>query len=100
MLIKRKHMNRVALINVRFSPNLGDGLLAECLHDRLQAHLPNFKFLSLDLTGSSHFSKHTSNILPKRRSRFYWVPAFLKTLLKITIMPYFYKKKMDAILEK
>jgi polysaccharide pyruvyl transferase WcaK-like protein len=42
---------RIALFNVKYSPNLGDGLLAECLEGELRAALPEAEIESLDLAG-------------------------------------------------
>lgn len=42
---------QIALANVRYSPNLGDGLLAECLEGELARLLPQAEFVALDLAG-------------------------------------------------
>ena len=42
---------RVGLLNVRFSPNLGDGLLAECMEKELAASPGVAKVVSIDLAG-------------------------------------------------
>jgi len=42
---------RVGLLNVRFSPNLGDGLLAECMEKELAAQPGVSKVVSIDLVG-------------------------------------------------
>jgi polysaccharide pyruvyl transferase WcaK-like protein len=41
----------VVIFNVRFSPNLGDGILAECLESELARHLPGAVITTLDLAG-------------------------------------------------
>lgn len=46
----------IALINVRFSPNLGDGLLSECLEGELRRHLPESSFVTVDLAGRTEYS--------------------------------------------
>lgn len=42
---------RVGLLNVKFSPNLGDGLLAECMEKELAARGGVSKVVSIDLVG-------------------------------------------------
>lgn len=46
---------KIALINVRYSPNLGDGLLAECLEAELSRQLPDASFVALDLAGRTGY---------------------------------------------
>jgi polysaccharide pyruvyl transferase WcaK-like protein len=47
----------VVIFNVRFSPNLGDGILAECLESELARHLPGAVVTTLDLAGRRHRSR-------------------------------------------
>ncbi|NMN03565.1 MULTISPECIES: polysaccharide pyruvyl transferase family protein [unclassified Novosphingobium] len=42
---------RVALLNVKYSPNLGDGLLAECLERELAQALGGAEVFSIDIAG-------------------------------------------------
>ncbi|MEL7547294.1 MAG: polysaccharide pyruvyl transferase family protein [Pseudomonadota bacterium] len=42
---------RVTLLNVKYSPNLGDGVIAECLEAGLRKHLPGSVVESCDLAG-------------------------------------------------
>lgn len=42
---------RIALLNVKYSPNLGDGLLAECLERELSAALGGAEVFSIDIAG-------------------------------------------------
>ena len=46
---------RVAIFNVRYSPNLGDGLLAECLARELVAAAPGIEIAPIDLAGRDSF---------------------------------------------
>ena len=46
---------KVALVNVKYSPNLGDGLIAECLEWALGECLPNAEFVSVDLAGRTAY---------------------------------------------
>ena len=64
---------KIALLNVKFSPNLGDGLLCECLERELAVALPGAEVVSIDLAGRRHFRGHG----PSRRGR---VIALLEAL--------------------
>ncbi len=46
---------RVRLLNVAYSANLGDGLLAECLSARLRAARPELEIEWVDLSGRTRF---------------------------------------------
>lgn len=47
---------KVALLNVKFSPNLGDGLLSECLERALEDRGHRIEIRSVDLAGRTAFS--------------------------------------------
>ena len=49
---------KIALLNVKFSPNLGDGLLSECLERELAVALPGVEVIVIDLAGRSHYRGH------------------------------------------
>ena len=49
---------RIALLNVKFSPNLGDGLLSECLERELARALPGADVLAIDLAGRRDYRGH------------------------------------------
>ena len=46
---------RVAIFNVKYSPNLGDGVIAECLEDYVGASRKVASVLSIDLAGRTRF---------------------------------------------
>lgn len=48
-------LSRVVLLNVKYSPNLGDGLLSECLERELERALPGSKVVSVDLAGRTAY---------------------------------------------
>lgn len=50
-----QHAPSVALINVKYSPNLGDGLLSECLEAELAAVLPEVSIRVIDLAGRAGY---------------------------------------------
>ncbi|MFT4056787.1 MAG: polysaccharide pyruvyl transferase family protein [Novosphingobium sp.] len=47
---------RVAILNVKYSPNLGDGIIAECLEGELCRARPHMEPVSIDLAGRTGFS--------------------------------------------
>lgn len=48
-------LSRLVLLNVKYSPNLGDGLLSECLERELALALPGCEVVSLDLAGRRQY---------------------------------------------
>jgi polysaccharide pyruvyl transferase WcaK-like protein len=46
---------RIAIFSVRYSPNLGDGLLSECLEAELLNRLPRASIEALDLAGRTRY---------------------------------------------
>lgn len=42
---------KIALLNVKYSPNLGDGIIAECLESELSRLKPEWEVRSIDLAG-------------------------------------------------
>lgn len=48
-------MNRITLLNVKYSPNLGDGIIAECLEHELVRIRPDWQVHSVDLAGREKF---------------------------------------------
>lgn len=65
-----------AIFNVKFSPNLGDGLIAECLESALHAARPDLAPKSIDLAGRTRYDPAAGrnrrrllrglDVLPKR----------------------------------
>ncbi len=49
---------KVAILNVKYSPNLGDGLLAECLEGELMRHDPAIRIVPIDLAGRAGYGAH------------------------------------------
>ncbi|MFZ5618061.1 MAG: polysaccharide pyruvyl transferase family protein [Pseudomonadota bacterium] len=46
---------KVVLVNVKFSPNLGDGVIAECLEDGLRSRIADIEIANCDLAGRTRF---------------------------------------------
>lgn len=57
---EKQGRGRIAIFNVKFSPNLGDGIIAECLERELRRADPALEPMSIDLAGRSGFSSRTS----------------------------------------
>lgn len=57
MDISSDHRLAVVAFNVKFSPNLGDGLLAICLERALEAAAPVLRVNSVDLAGRQAFTQ-------------------------------------------
>jgi polysaccharide pyruvyl transferase WcaK-like protein len=54
---------RVALLNLRYSPNLGDVLLCECLEYGVRQAVPGVDVLQLDITGRRDFAQGSARRL-------------------------------------
>lgn len=48
-------MKKIALLNVKYSPNLGDGIIAECLEREIVRLIPRAQVVSIDLAGRKEF---------------------------------------------
>lgn len=67
-------LRRVAVFNVKYSPNLGDGVIAECLEHELRSRLAGVDVVSLDLAGRHAYEEPVN--ARKRAAQF----AFLDRL--------------------
>jgi polysaccharide pyruvyl transferase WcaK-like protein len=56
-------MTQVAIFSVKYSPNLGDGLLSECLEAELVQQVPGLHIKALDLAGRTSYG----NSVPHRK---------------------------------
>ena len=46
---------KIVLVNVKYSANLGDGVIAECLEHALKQRLPDIQIINCDLAGRTEF---------------------------------------------
>jgi len=85
-------VHRPAIFNVKYSPNLGDGIIAECLEGELCRADPRLAPLSIDLAGRTGYSSRNGRFrkplltvleyMPAQvRSR--TVPLLLKPLVRL-----------------
>src|SRR5271156_2607949 len=56
-------MRKLCIFNVKYSENLGDGLLSECLEAALARELPDIQIVTFDLSGRNSYG---SRSLPAR----------------------------------
>lgn len=86
----------VAIFNVKFSPNLGDGIIAECLERELRLANPALRPMSIDLAGRSGFGRgrgrYRHAILRICEAmpppvRAILLPALLKLLVRLRLAP-------------
>lgn len=72
---------RIALLNVKYSPNLGDGLLSECLEHELARALPGCRPHSVDLAGRTRYPVGTGRARGAALSLLERMPPRLRALL-------------------
>ncbi|MBF7014535.1 polysaccharide pyruvyl transferase family protein [Novosphingobium resinovorum] len=72
---------RVAILNVKYSPNLGDGIIAECLEGELRRARPRMEPVSIDLAGRTRFSAAHGRRRTTALSIIERLPAGLRALL-------------------
>lgn len=53
---------KVVLLNVKYSPNLGDGIIAECFEHALRAAVPRLDVSSCDLAGRTDFQSRNPGL--------------------------------------
>jgi polysaccharide pyruvyl transferase WcaK-like protein len=46
---------KIAILNVKYSPNLGDGIIAECIEDQLARRIDGLDIFSLDIGGKDDY---------------------------------------------
>lgn len=85
-----------ALFNVKYSPNLGDGIIAECLESALSRSTPRIECRSIDLAGRQGFDARSGTgrrlllqameRLPVR-IRQTALPAFISAMVRFYLRP-------------
>lgn len=74
---------RVAILNVKYSPNLGDGIIAECLEGELRRAGLHLEPASIDLAGRTSFSAAHG----RRRATVLSIIERLPTRLRAVLVP-------------
>lgn len=75
--------HRIGIFNVKYSPNLGDGIIAECLEGELRRADPRVEPVSIDLAGRTGFDPAHGN----RRAAMLAVIERLPSPLRARIVP-------------
>lgn len=98
-------MTRIALLNVKYSPNLGDGIIAECLEHELTRIRPEWQVESIDLAGRESFGSgldsgrgkvlNLLDVLPSFIRRFGAITA-LSTLIELRYRKH-WRRKLDGV---
>ena len=76
---------RIAIFNVKYSPNLGDGLLSECLEAELRAQNESVSAYSIDLAGRTDYgppSRHRRTAL----ALLHRLPGSLRRLIARSVL--------------
>lgn len=79
----REGVHRTVIFNVKYSPNLGDGVIAQCLETELAAAHPQIQALSIDLANRKEFTARAS----AKRSRQLALLACLPVWLRKWLVP-------------
>ena len=86
---------KIALINVKYSPNLGDGVIAECLEAELKSRIPGASVVSIDVGGRDTFGSGGSLVgkgLGLMR-RVKTLPQWLQQRLYVHLLPLLVKAR-------
>ena len=73
---------KIAIINAKYSANLGDGAIAECLEDQLRKRVPNLNVFSIDRGGSSDYGGSNSMVSSEFKKKLWFVPKFIQRVMK------------------
>lgn len=96
--------HRVAIFNVKYSANLGDGIIAQCLEGELRRADANIVPMSIDLAGRTGFDtghgKHRARLLAlierlPRPLRTRLLPALLVAMVRLRLTPR-WRKQLGA----
>lgn len=89
---------KIAVLNVKYSPNLGDGVIAECLEMQLGKRLPGAEILSLDIGGRDDFGSGGSIIGTKfsLMDKVARLPWFMQQPIRSLLVPLAVRKKYAA----
>ena len=86
---------RIGIFNVKYSPNLGDGIIAECLEATLRSLLPGAAVFSMDLAGREDYGqgldRSRSVVLPILQS----LPGAARRVLMETILGFVLRRRLQ-----
>lgn len=96
---------KIVLVNVKFSTNLGDGIIAECLEHALKQRLPGIEVVNCDLAGRAGYGDYdgllrslTIGVLPKMppRIRESVYPRLFELMVRRKLMPGYQRAMENA----
>ncbi len=86
---------KITILNVKYSPNLGDGAIAECLEFELSKNIPDAKISSLDIGGFDDYGDGGSILghKVKMTQRLSFLPSGVQKWIRRALMPFAVKLK-------
>jgi polysaccharide pyruvyl transferase WcaK-like protein len=84
---------KIAIINAKYSPNLGDGALSECLEDQVAKRIPGSTVFSIDVAGSENYGGSNSMISADAQNKFAFMPEFMQKTLRYSLRPLLVHKR-------
>lgn len=84
---------KIVILNAKYSPNLGDGVIAECLEDQIRTAIPHSSVLSLDIGGSVDYRGNNTMLPRNLTKKISYIPDPLQRLGKFFIRPILLRKK-------
>lgn len=91
---------KVVLLNIKYSPNLGDGVIAECLEGALSAELAGAEIVSCDLAGRESFQLRASRLRQVAMRLFALAPAPVESLLSRLVVAGLLKRSLTPFYER
>ena len=85
---------KISLLNVKYSPNLGDGIIAECLEHALSQSDEVSDVSSCDLAGRTEFGKGLNGSRQKIRRVFSLMPKGIRQFFMSCVLKALVKFKL------
>lgn len=91
---------KVVLVNVKYSPNLGDGVISECLENGLKARLQDVVIENCDLAGREMYGDGNRFIRTLALSILPWTPEKIKKAVYKPLLASMVRNKLLPVYEK
>lgn len=85
---------KIFLVSARYSDNLGDGVIGDCVEHVIRRDHPGVDVYHVDIAGRKEFAPRTHVGLQKKV--FYLAPGFVKPLMTKAAWPFVFDKKIEA----
>ncbi len=85
--------NKISIINAKYSPNLGDGVIAETLEFFFKNNIPNVTVNTIDIGGNLEYGHENSMARGTNKQLFNLFPDFLKKTLRFLLRSLLIEKK-------